>query len=175
MEERDPLGGGWVALEGKSVSQSKKKGHPWGVKVFTIPLWTRLSLSVANFWRKWKLSLLVLWSIVLCHKSDTMWSGRNAETCYGCVRGRIYTKLEVLSFEMARREIERVIVIDYITKFSELYSQKYLARESAKNQTLLLQGKGRVMLPNQMSLQKNSKRPSTPPSFSENYVANFLW
>ena len=175
MEERDPLGGGWVALEGKSVSQSKKKGHPWGVKVFTIPLWTRLSLSVANFWRKWKLSLLVLWSIVLCHKSDTMWSGRNAETCYGCVRGRIYTKLEVLSFEMARREIERVIVIDYITKFSELYSQKYLARESAKNQTLLLQGKGRVMLPNQMSLQKNSKLPSTPPSFSENYVANFLW
>ena len=116
----------------------------------------------------------LLW-VFVSHISDTMWSGRNAETCYGCVRGKIYTKLEVLSFEMARREIERVIVIDYITKFSELYSQKYLARESAKNQTLLLQGKGRVMLPNQMSLQKNSKRPSTPPSFSENYVANFLW
>ena len=41
------------------------------------------------------------------HKSDTMWSGWNAETYYGCLRGKIYTKLEVLSFEKARDEIER--------------------------------------------------------------------
>ena len=41
-----------------------------------------------------------------------MWSGRNAETCYGCLRGRkINTKLEVLSFGKAREEIE----IDMIT------------------------------------------------------------
>ena len=35
--------------------------------------------------------------------------------------------------------------------------------------------KGRVGLPNLMNIRKQSKRPSTvPPSFSENYVANFL-
>ena len=30
-----------------------------------------------------------------------------AETCYGCLRGKINTKLELLSFEKARDEIER--------------------------------------------------------------------
>ena len=29
--------------------------------------------------------------------------------------------------------------------------------------------KGRMALPNRMNFRKNSKRPSTPPSFSENY------
>ena len=31
--------------------------------------------------------------------------------------------------------------------------------------------KGRVTLPNRMNFPKNSKRPSIPPSFSENYTA----
>ena len=36
--------------------------------------------------------------------------------------------------------------------------------------------KGRVRLPNRMIFWKNSKRPSNPPpSFLENYIANFLW
>ena len=33
---------------------------------------------------------------------------------------------------------------------------------------------GRVRLPNRMNFWKKSKRPSTPPSFLENYIANFL-
>ena len=44
------------------------------------------------------------------------------------------------------------------------------------SQVVLLVNKRRVRLPNRMNFRKNSKRPSTPPpSFSENYVANFLW
>ena len=35
------------------------------------------------------------------------------------------------------------------------------------------EGKGRVVLPNLMKVQKNSNRPSTAPSNSENYVAIF--
>ena len=34
--------------------------------------------------------------------------------------------------------------------------------------------KGRVAVPNRMNCRKNSNRPSTPPSFLDNYIANFL-
>ena len=94
----------------RGISQWKKRGHPWGVEVFTIPLWTRLSLSLANFRRKGELSLLVcdlLW-VFVSHKSDTMWSGRNAETCYGCLRGEnIYKTWGSVFWEGLGRNRER--------------------------------------------------------------------
>ena len=39
---------------------------------------------------------------------------------------------------------------------------------------LVLDCEGRVTLPKRMNFQKSSKRPLTPPSFSENHVTYFL-
>ena len=86
----------------------RKRGHPWGVEVFTTPLWTRPSLFLANCQRKWKWSVLVLWStmIFVSSLSDTMWLGRKAEKCYGCLRGENKYKFEVLSFEKGWDKIQ---------------------------------------------------------------------
>ena len=37
---------------GEGRSAKRKRGHPWGVEIFTTPLWPSLSLFLANCWRK---------------------------------------------------------------------------------------------------------------------------
>ena len=97
--------------DGGEGSVSQRKGDtPEGWRFFTIPLWTRLSLSLANFRRKWKLSLLVLWSIVIFQSVVNQIpcdQGGMPKHVMDVWEEKTYTKLEVLSFEKAWDEIER--------------------------------------------------------------------
>ena len=100
---------------GEGRTAKGKRGHPWGVEVFTTPLWTQPSLSL--FLARESESevclfcdLLWFWQIFGSSFSDTMWSGRKAETCYECLRGENKYKFVVLSFEKAWDKIQRDII-----------------------------------------------------------------
>ena len=101
----------WVALEGKSVSQWKKRGHPWGVDVFTISpfgLGSHFLWLISGESESWvclfcDLGFLSVTNQIPCDQ------GGMPKHVLDVWEEKIYTKLEVLSFEKAWDEIERDI------------------------------------------------------------------
>ena len=104
-----PFGRNWVALEGKSVSQWKKRGHPWGVDVFTISpfgLGSHFLWLISGESESWvclfcDLEFLSVINQIPCDQ------GGMPKHVMDVWEEKIYTKLKVLSFEKAWDEIER--------------------------------------------------------------------
>ena len=97
--------------DGGEGSVSQRKGDtPEGWRFLPSPHWTRLSLSLESESGKWKLSLLLLWSIVIFLSVVNQIpcdQGGMPKHVMDVWEEKINEKLELLSFEKAWDKIER--------------------------------------------------------------------